>query len=186
MTDENILAKECADGNREALEELYRRYSPRLLSLCLRYSDDRPQAEDAMHDAFVKIMESIGKFRYGGEGSLYSWMARVTVNRCFDSARKRRRIRSSSLDDPGIERLADTAGDTGDGAADIPPEKLREMVESLPEVYRTVFKLFAVDGMSHREIGKLLHIKERTSSSNYYRARMLLERKVREYREREE
>ena len=70
MTDDKTLAIRCRDGDNAAREELYRRYSPRLLSLCLRYCQDRPQAEDTMHDAFVRILESIGKYRYTGEGSL--------------------------------------------------------------------------------------------------------------------
>lgn len=185
MSDERILAEECAEGKEKAREELYRRYSARLLSLCLRYCDNRAEAEDCMHDAFVRILESVRKYRYNGEGSLYSWMARVTVNHCFDSARKRRRIRASMArleDVPELPEPEDGSGDESRTDA-VPPEELRKMVESLPEAYRTVFKLYAVDGLSHKEIGKLLKIKERTSSSNYYRARQILERKVREYYE---
>ena len=62
MSEERILAKECSEGKDKAREELYRRYSARLLSLCLRYSDSRAEAEDCMHDAFVRILESIRKY----------------------------------------------------------------------------------------------------------------------------
>ena len=185
MSEERILAKECSEGKDKAREELYRRYSARLLSLCLRYSDSRAEAEDCMHDAFVRILESIRKYKYNGEGSLYSWMARVTINHCFDSARKRRRIRASMARLEDLPEQMEPQEDGGEEkrAESVPPERLRRMVEELPEAYRTVFKLYAVDGMSHKEIGKLLKIKERTSSSNYYRARQILERKVREYYE---
>lgn len=70
--------------------------------------------------------------------------------------------------------------DTSD-LPDIPPNKLREMVEGLPEAYGTVFKLYVVDGLSHKEIGDMLGIKESTSSSNFARARALLMRKIKEF-----
>lgn len=175
------LVEKCAKGDSGACGELYRKYSPRLLSLCLRYLPDRPSAEDSMHDAFVKILEVIRKFKYNGEGSLYSWMARVTVNHCFDSNKKRKRIRQSFIDDGNMPEPA--AEDSPSDSRDIPPEVLRQMVESLPVGYRTVFKLYTVDGLSHDDIGKLLGIKAKSSSSNLARARMMLSAKIKAYYE---
>lgn len=182
MTDDRTLAIRCGDGDNAAREELYIRYSPRLLSLCLRYCQNRPQAEDTMHDAFVRILESIGKYRYTGEGSLYSWMARVTVNHCFDSIRKRRRVKESLVGDFStavFASLAETAVET----QSVDPRKLKELVEELPLGYRTVLMLYAVEGLSHKEIGKLLHIKEKSSASNLARARALLSDKIKRYYE---
>lgn len=175
------LAESCARGDRRACEELYRKYSPRLLSLCLRYLPDRPSAEDSMHDAFVKILEVIRKFKYNGEGSLYSWMARVTVNHCFDSNKKRRRIRQSFIEEGKLPELI--AEDSPSDSREIPPDLLRQMVESLPIGYRTVFKLYTIDGLSHDEISKLLGIKAKSSSSNLARARMILSAKIKAYYE---
>ena len=75
MTDDLTLAQKCARRDASAGEELYRRYSSRLLAICRRYCKDKQSAEDTMHDAFVKILENIRKYRYTGEGSLYSWKA---------------------------------------------------------------------------------------------------------------
>lgn len=176
------LAERCAKGESVACEELYRKYSPRLLSLCLRYVPDRSSAEDCMHDSFVKILEVIRKFSYHGEGSLYSWMARVTVNHCFDSYRKKKRIRQSFIED--LKAVPDIpVEDSPADSRDIPPEVLRQMVESLPVGYRTVFKLYTVDGMSHDDIGRLLGIKAKSSSSNLARARMMLSAKIKSYYE---
>ena len=176
---DSLLAKRCARGDRSSQELLYRRYSGRILSLCLRYSRDLPEAEDLMHDAFVKVFHRIGKFQYTGPGSLYAWMSRVAINLCFDSSKKRKKLAETLTDRMTGFDIADEA-DTGD-LPDIPPDKLREMVEGLPEAYGTVFKLYVVDGLSHKEIGEILGIKESTSSSNFARARALLMRKIKEF-----
>lgn len=183
MTDDRQLAINCANGDRNAGEELYRRYSKRLLSLCMRYMSDKASAEDVMHDAFVRILESIGKYRYNGPGSLYSWMARITVNKCFDSARMRRKIRRSFVEDGQLEAVPseDYLIDT----EQIPPDILKQMVESLPEGYRTVFKLWAVEGLSHKEIAEVLRIREKSSASNLSRARAILSKKIKEYYEKD-
>ena len=97
------LARLCARGDAKAREELYRTYSPRLLALCMRYAADRDSAEDLMQDAFIKIFRVIRKFRWERQGSLYSWMARVTLNLCFDSMKKRRRLAALIRDDSGLE-----------------------------------------------------------------------------------
>ena len=150
-----------------------------LTSMCLRYSRDLPEAEDLMHDAFVKIFHKIGKFQYTGPGSLYAWMSRIAINLCFDSSKKRKKLAATLSDSMEGFDIADET-DTGD-LPDIPPDKLREMVEGLPEAYGTVFKLYVVDGLSHKEIGEILGIKESTSSSNFARARALLMKKIKEF-----
>lgn len=174
------LARLCARGEIGAREELYRKYSPRLLALCLRYSPDRATAEDTMQDAFIKIFRVIRKFRWEREGSLYSWMSRVTLNLCFDSMKKRRRIAALLQDAEGLERIPDSPPDYGETAA-IPAETLQAMVEELPEGYRTVFKLHCLEGLSHKEIASMLGIKENSASCSLSRARVILAKKIKEY-----
>ena len=174
------LARLCAQGEPGAREELYTTYSPRILALCLRYAPDRSAAEDLMQDAFIKIFKVIRKFRWERQGSLYSWMARVTLNLCFDSVKKRRRIAALLTDAEGLERVPEEPPDYGEAAA-IPAERLRAMVEELPEGYRTVFKLHCLEGLSHKEIASLLGIRENSASSNLARARVILSRKVKSY-----
>jgi len=177
---ETDLARRCAQGDIKAREELYTTYSPRILALCLRYAPDRSSAEDLMQDAFIKIFKVIRKFRWERQGSLYSWMARVTLNMCFDSMKKRRRIAALLSDADGLERIPEEPPDYGKAAA-IPAERLRAMVEELPEGYRTVFKLHCLEGLSHKEIASLLGIRENSASSNLARARVILSRKVKAY-----
>lgn len=177
--DDSILAVNCAQGDVSSQEELYKRYCGRILSLCLRYSRDLPEAEDFMHDTFVRIFHKIGKFKWSGQGSLYSWMSRVAINLCFDSFKKRRRLAeqlSESMEDFDIPE-----GDAQSALPDIPPDKIKEMVERLPEAYGTVFKLHVVDGLPHKEIGEILGIKESSSSSNFARARAILMKQINEF-----
>lgn len=177
--DDSTLAAQCARGDKASQEELYKRYSGRILSLCRRYSRDCPEAEDYMQEAFIKVFRKIGKFVWTGPGSLYSWMSRITINTCFDSIKKRKRLAeqlSGTLD--GLEIIDE---DDPPSVPDIPPEKLREIVESLPDAYGTVFKLHCVDGLTHKEIGELLGIKEKSSSSNCARAKAILICKINEY-----
>ena len=177
---EQELALRCAKGDNEARRELYETYGARLLSLCRRYAVDAPEAEDLMQDAFVKIFRVIGRFRWTREGSLYSWMARVALNLAFDSARKRRRLAAQLVDvDTLPEDLPEEPG--YEQTLSVPVEVLHSMIEALPEGYRTVFRLYCIDELSHKEIAALLGIKEKSSSANLARARAILARSIRQY-----
>lgn len=177
---EQELASRCAKGDDEARQELYMTYGPRMLALCRRYAESAEEAEDLMQDAFIKIFRVIGRFIWTRPGSLYSWMARVALNQAFDSSKKRRRLVKEIMD---VEALADVAGSEPDyeEAAAIPMEVLQDMIAALPEGYRTVFKLYCIDELSHKEIASLLGINEKSSSASLARARASLARTIRQY-----
>lgn len=178
--DEQELALQCARGDNAARRELYETYGSRLLALCRRYARDAAEAEDLMQDAFVKIFRVIGRFRWTRPGSLYSWMARVALNLAFDSAKKRRRLAQELMD---VETLGGEVSDEPDyeETLSVPAEVLQEMIAALPEGYRTVFTLYCIDELSHKEIADLLGIKETSSSANLARARAKLAASIREY-----
>ena len=178
--DEQELARRCARGDNAARRELYETYGSRLLALCRRYARDAAEAEDLMQDAFVKIFRVIGRFRWARPGSLYSWMARVALNLAFDSARKRRRL---ALQLGNVEELAGELPDEPgyEETLSVPAEVLQEMIAALPEGYRTVFTLYCIDELSHKEIAALLGIREKSSSANLARARASLARAIRQY-----
>lgn len=177
---EQELARRCAQGDNEARKDLYEQYSSRILSLCRRYAASPAEAEDLMQDAFVKIFRVIGRFRWNGTGSLQSWMSRVALNLAFDSAKRRRRLARQL---PDVEEAGGVIPEEPDyeEAASVPPEALMAMIEALPEGYRTVFRLYCIDGLSHRDIAHLLGIKEKSSSANLSRARALLLAGIRQY-----
>lgn len=177
MMEEQELAQRCARKDRQAREELFRRYSSRLLALCLRYTRDRSEADDLLQDAFIRIFDRMGRFRWQGDGSLYSWMVRLTLNLFFDKARRRRLIQEAD-----IGPLEETLWEPDyQETLQVPPEKLRAMISGLPDRYRTVFQLYFIDHLSHKEIARVLGIQERTSSADLARARALLVKQIKQY-----
>ena len=185
MMEEQELALRCARGDNAARRELYMQYGSRILALCRRYVSDPADAEDLKQDAFVKIFRVIGRFRWTRPGSLYAWMSRVTINMAFDSYGKRRRLARQLVDVDEMENVISDES-TYEEAASVPPEVLAAMIEALPEGYRTVFKLYCIDGLSHKDIAALLGIKEKSSSASLSRARALLSDAIREYWRNEE
>ena len=177
---EQELANRCAHGDNEARKELYLTYISRIRLLCRRYAANAEDAEDMMHDAFVKIFKVIGQFKWTRPGSLYSWMARITLNMAFDSAKKRQRL-GRALVEPGNLEEPVTENLDYEVAASLPFEILEKMIEALPEGYKTVYKLHDIDELSHVEIAKLLGIKEKSSSANLARARAILARNIKKY-----
>ena len=178
--EEQDLAIRCAKGDNEARRELYEQYGARIHALCRRYVTNPDDAEDIKQDAFVKIFQVIDRFSWTRPGSLYSWMSRVTINLIFDSREKRQRLTKQLV---GIEELEEDVQDDSinEEVASVPPEVLTTMIEALPEGYRTVFKLYCIDGLSHRDIATLLGIKEKSSSASLSRARSLLTEAIRQY-----
>lgn len=177
---EQELAISCARGDRTAQQELYEQYGSRILALCRRYAADPADAEDLMQDSFIKIFRVIGRFQWTRPGSLYSWMARITINLAFDSAKRRRSLARQLVDVDDLKE--DIPEETvHEDTASVPLNVLWEMIGALPEGYRTVFTLYTIDGLSHREIADLLRIKEKSSSASLSRARSMLSTAVRQY-----
>lgn len=177
--EEQILAEGCRRGDNAARRELYDRYSGRLLAICVRYVGDRATAEDLMHDAFLKIYGAFDRFTYRGEGSLRAWIERITVNVALEWLRTRNRLGTVPLDEG---RAAATLVEPEPAeVARVPRRVLMDFVAELPDGYRTVFNLYCIEGLPHREIARLLGINEKSSSSQLFRARNLLARRIREY-----
>ena len=169
------LAKSCARGDEKARKELYTRYAAGLYSLCIRYVGDRELARDLMHDSMIKIFDTVG--RYKPTGSLKSWCYRVTVNLVIDHMRRSKRLDLVPLEHTQ-EKIPEPQADE---VAKIPTAEMVRMIGELPEVKRLIFNLFCVEGYSHKDIAKMLDIKEKTSSSLLFKARAQLAENVREY-----
>lgn len=184
MEDEQRLIERCKKGESAAFKEVYDTYAPALLAVCLRYAGNRMDAEDILHDALLKIFRSFDKFSYVGKGSLKAWLFRVVINASIEFLRARQQETATveDIDDGGVD-IAEEEEEQPDGNAlsDIPKEKLMEFINELPAGYRTVFNLYVFEEKSHKEIGELLGITERTSSSQFSRARRLLRQKITAY-----
>ena len=173
--EDNQLARLCARGDEKARHELYTRYAAYLFALCIRYVGDRELARDLMHDAMIKIFDSVGKYK--PTGSLKSWCGRVAVNMVIDHLRKSRRLETVSIDQTQ-EKIPEPQNEE---IAKIPKTELMRMVGQLPETKRVIFNLFCVEGYSHKDIAEMLNIKEKTSSSLLFKARAQLAENVRDY-----
>ena len=176
METEQQLLNAIRNGDRSALRRLYDRYSEYAMAVGLRYIPDHEEVCDVIQDSFVKILTSIHRFDYRGEGSLKSWVSRIVANKAVDYLRIHQRfsfvnaIPNDLVDDeeePGLE--------------EIPPDILTAMIGQLPDNYRLVLNLFVFEQCSHKEIAQQLSIKESTSASLFFRAKQMLSKMVKEY-----
>lgn len=178
MTEEELSLK-CAKTDPDARKRLYEVYGGQLFAICLRYIGDRDTSQDVFHDGMIKIYQSIGLFKYLGDGSLKAWLSRVMVNEALGYLRKKNmQMQQETL----VEQLPDTQLDDDGEVNNIPNKELMRMIRELPDGYRTVFNLFVFEEKSHKEIASMLGISEHTSSSQFYRAKTLLMKKINEYR----
>ena len=177
---EEELALQCKQANNRARKQLYEQYGGLLMAICLRYTGDKEAAEDVLHDGFIRIFQSIGQFSYQGEGSLRAWLTRIMVNGALEALRKR-----NVLNEQPIEELPDDIEDEEDLEL-IPQAVLMQFIQELPDGYRTVFNLYVFEEKSHKEIAEILGITEHTSSSQFFRAKKLLMKKISEYLKRED
>lgn len=177
-TEEERWLQKALDGDNRAMEWIYRRYVRYLYALCSRYITDDEDTKDVLQDAFVKIFSSLNKFKYRGDGSLKAWMARIVLNETLTFLRNSSRLSFASIDDTGMD-IPDNAPVETEG---IPTDILHQFVRELPDGYRTVFNLYVIDDKSHKEIAAMLGIKQTTSASQLFKAKAMLARKIKQYR----
>lgn len=172
---ETDLIRGCIAGDRRMQEELYRRFSPKMYAVCLRYANNADDAQDLLQEGFIKVYRNLHRFR--AEGSFEGWVRRVFVNTSIEHFRKKS-TRMSMVTDKEENTIED---------ADITAlNKLAEkdiinIIQELSPGYRTVFNLYVVEGYSHKEIGDLLGISEGTSKSQLARAKGVLQKKISQY-----
>ena len=161
------------DNTQNAKELLYRYFAPRMYGICLRFAGNKMEADDILHEGFIRVFTKINDFR--NEGSLEGWIRRTIINTAINYYRRNSRYsKMSELDN------LDLASDNYNVVYDkISRDELLEIIQELPSGYRTVFNLNVVEGYTHKEIGELLNISDNTSKSQLNRARLLLQKKIR-------
>lgn len=172
LYEENDLIKRCVKKDRKAQKLLYDRYSPLMLSLCIRYVRSADVAQDVLQDGFVKVFTKISEFRF--QGSFEGWLRRIFVTTALELLRKND-VLSFAEDITEIDREVDSSSNVIDS---ITANEILQLVSELPEGYRTVFNLFAVEGYSHKEIASILNVTETTSCTQFLRARKALQSKI--------
>ncbi|MBK8653922.1 MAG: sigma-70 family RNA polymerase sigma factor [Haliscomenobacter sp.] len=168
MTEQDLV-RGCIQGKRKFQEELFQRYAGKMLAVCMRYARHRMEAEDMLQDAFVKVFEHLGQFQF--KGALEGWIRRIVVNTAIKAYDRK----SFTHEQIGIDPTWDSASDLPLSDMQLQEEDLLNLINRLPDGYRIVFNLYAIEGYSHQEIGEMLGIQESTSRSQLVKARKQLQ-----------
>jgi RNA polymerase sigma-70 factor (ECF subfamily) len=165
------LVRGCLREERKCQEALYARYNRRMYAVCLRYARHQLEAQDLLQEGFIKVFDKLQNYRQ--EGSLEGWIRRIMVTTCISLYRKKafqqERFGMERLPEEPVEPLAvDHIGE----------RELLAMVAALPDGYRMVFNLYAIDGYDHAEIAGMRGCGESTSRSQLAKARRMLQQRI--------
>lgn len=165
---EKDMINGCIEGKRSCQKMLYDRFASKMLGVCMRYAKDRAEAEDMMQEGFIKVFLNISRFKY--EGSFEGWIRRIMVFTAINFFKHRSRKFQEDLDQESYDAPFD------DNVVDkISAKEIIALVQQLPEGYRIIFNLYAVEGYTHKEISDMLGIATGTSKSQYARARSAMQ-----------
>lgn len=167
---EQELISRCGANDRKAQRLLYDRFAPLLMAVCRRYVG-ASQAEDVMQDSFVRVFQYLAQYR--NEGSFEGWIRRVCVNTCIRHLEKAKRLNvdyyGDGIPEHGIEP---------DIISRMSADELMNVIDNIPDGYRTVFNLSVIEGFPHKEIAQLLGIEESSSRSQLTKARKYIQRSL--------
>ncbi|MBP2833716.1 RNA polymerase sigma factor [Aquimarina sp. U1-2] len=167
---ETQLIKKAIKQHKGAQHQLYHQYSPKMLSVCRQYIKDIHFAEEVMLNGFFKVFTNLKNFKF--EGSFEGWVRRIMVNESISFLRKQKQIIFT-------EELLSYEEEPWDAIhIELEVAQIQELIDSLPQGYKMVFILYAVEGYKHNEIAQTLKISENTSKSQLFKARKMLQQKL--------
>lgn len=170
----------CLRGERRSQERLFQTYYGKMLAVCMRYLSDKDSAQEILQISFLKVFDKLEFFDFSG--SLEGWIRRIVTNTAIDHLRKAKK-------DPF---LSDKDNDFVTGSADpmveleqtelldLKAQVAMDAIAKLSPAYRTVFNLYVIEEHTHKEIAEILGISEGTSKSNLAKAKMNLQRLLKE------
>jgi RNA polymerase sigma-70 factor (ECF subfamily) len=168
------LLDSCIAGDREAQKVLYDQLASRMFPVCIRYVGDRMLAEDVLQEGFITLFTKLKSYK--GDGSFDGWARRIFVTTALMSLRKKDALKMSE----DLDAVKGMKAETTTQVQNIGYKELMELVVSLPPGFRTVFNMYAIEGYSHKEIAEALGITETTSRTQFSRARLWLQNKIKE------
>lgn len=166
------LIQGCIQQDKKCQEELFRMYSGKMLSLCMRYARHQLEAEDILQDGFIKAFKNLEQFKFNG--SFEYWLRRIMINTAIKNYRKSS-TRNELLSG---DAMPYDQGKSPDAYSNLGIEELMEIINQLPDGYRIVFNMYAIEGYSHKEIAEAMNIQESTSRSQLVKARKILQEKI--------
>jgi RNA polymerase sigma-70 factor (ECF subfamily) len=168
---ESALIEKAIRNNREAQHLLFEWHAPKMLSVCRYYIKDAQQAEEAMLNGFLKVFINLKSFK--GEGSFEGWIRRIMVRESISFLRQQKHI-EFLVEDFEYDKNEPTSG----MHTNLEVAEIQQMIDELPEGYKMVFVLYAIEGYKHHEIASLLKITEGTSKSQLFKARKMLQEQI--------
>lgn len=172
MYSDEQLVEGCKKNDRSMQKALYERYAPKLMVVALRYADSTAEAEDNLQEAMVKAFKKIENYR--GESAIFFWLKRIVINTSLNALRSKVQLNPIQDYEERIE------GDAWQNISNLHLEDLIKMIQELPSGCRAVFNLMAIEGYKHEEIAKELSISVGTSKSQFSRAKLLLQEKLKQ------
>ena len=169
---EKVLIRKAISGHPNAQRAIYEKFSPKMLGVCRRYIRDLQYAEDVMINGFVKVFNNLNSFKH--EGSFEGWIRQIMVREAITYLRKKQFV---VFDDEVYEYNSPNFITI---SSPLDSEYIQKLIDNLPEGYKMVFVLYAVEGYKHSEIAEMLDITEGTSKSQLFKARRLLQDKLKE------
>ncbi|MFO7723409.1 MAG: sigma-70 family RNA polymerase sigma factor [Bacteroidales bacterium] len=172
MPDLQALIQGCIERDPQRMEQFYHRFAPSMWVVCLRYTRNTMLAEDVMQEGFIRAFDQMAN--YTGKGSLEGWLRRIFITSAINHFKKHYRL---DKQDRALEKVAYLEDRSGsDIIGQLSMGELLEMLNRLPDGYRVVFNLYAIEGYNHREIAEMLGFSEGNSKSQLARARAMLQR----------
>ncbi len=164
---EETLIKACLRGSAQHQQILYERYAGKMYAVCLRYARSSADAADMLQEGFVKVFTKLDQYHF--QGSFEGWIRKIMVNTALRTYQRQR----FDMEQSGYEILPDKAIEP-DAISRMSEEELLKLIAQLPDGYRVIFNLVAIEGYSHAEVAQTLGIQESTSRSQLTKARKWL------------
>jgi RNA polymerase sigma factor (sigma-70 family) len=163
-----LLIERIKSHERKAQEILYKKYADSFFYTCYRYIGNEADAAETLNKGFYKIFTNINTFNFINNQAFEGWMYKIIINEALMFLRLSKGSRQNVEIDNEIQSKESYSENP------LSDEDCLKLLQLLPEGYRTVFNLYAIEGYSHQEIGEMLHITESTSRSQLSRAREIL------------
>ena len=163
------LVERCIEGDRTAQYNLYRMYSKGMYNICLRMLNNNMEAEDVLQESFMDVYKKLHTYKF--ESTPGAWIKRIVVNNCINKLRKNR-LQIEEIEEGRY--IAEEVVEKKDNQYEV--KLIKRALSDLPDGYRAIFSLYAMEGYDHQEIGQIMNISESTSKSQYSRAK----KKIRE------
>lgn len=169
----------CKRGDEGCQKWVFDKFYGKLLGACLRYARNYEEAKDFAQEGLIKAYEKIGD--YSGKGSFEGWLKRIVINGAIDKLRKKKPSVFSIDKFEGYDLEDEDEQDDEGLYKGIDQKKILAAIQDLPPAYQTVFNLYVLENMTHKEIAEELEISVGTSKSNLAKARAKLKKALKKY-----